>query len=76
MGVLGLILPLIAIAVTIFVFCSIGLFILDGVNAKKENRSRNRNYTTMFIISMVIVGIVAVLTILLFILAALIMRSM
>lgn len=64
------------IAITSFVIISIVVFIKDGRSAKKENRDRNKNYTVMFIVSMIIVGLLVVVGILLGILAMLVMRSM
>ena len=64
------------IAITSFVIISIVVFIKDGKSAKKENRDRNKNYTVMFIVSMIIIGLLVVVGILLGILAMLVMRSM
>lgn len=55
---------------------SIVLFIKDGIASKKEGRSRNKKFTVMFIVSMVIIGLLIVIGILLSILAMLVMRSM
>ena len=66
----------IAIAVTAFVITSIVLFIMDGIASKREGRNRKKEYTVLFIINMVIVGLTALFAILLSILAVLIMRSM
>ena len=67
---------IITIVITLFVVFSVVLFIRDGIVSKKEGRGRNKKYTVMFIISMAIAGLVAVIGILLSILAVLVMRSM
>jgi len=66
----------ITIAIFLFVIAAIVLFIKDGILAKREGRGRNKKYTVMFIISMTIVALMAVIGILLCILAMLVMRSM
>lgn len=66
----------ITLGITIFVIVSIVLFIKDGIASKKEGRSRNKKFTVMFIVSMVIIGLLIVIGILLSILAMLVMRSM
>ena len=66
----------IMIASALFVVASVALFIKDGIASKREGRSRKKKYTVMFIISMAIIGLAAVLGILLHVLAVLIMRSM
>ena len=67
---------LVIIVGSLFVLASIVLFIKDGIDSKKEGRSRKIIYTLMFIVSMVIVGLFIVGVIFLNILAMLIMRSM
>lgn len=66
----------IAIAAAAFVTASVVLFIRDGIASKREGRRRKTEYTAMFIVSMVLVGLLALIGILLCILALLIMRSM
>jgi hypothetical protein len=66
----------ITLGITIFVIVSIVLFIKDGIASKKEGRIRNKKFTVMFIVSMVIIGLLIVIGILLSILAMLVMRSM
>lgn len=66
----------IIIAISLFVIVSIVLFIKDGILARREGRGRNKKHTVMFIISMTIVALTAVIGILLCILAMLVMRSM
>ncbi len=66
----------ITIGVVVFVIVSIVLFIRDGIVSKREGRNRNKKYTVMFIISMVIIGLLVVIGVLLSILAILVMRSM
>ena len=66
----------ITLGITIFVIVSIVLFIKEGIASKKEGRSRNKKFTVMFIVSMVIIGLLIVIGILLSILAMLVMRSM
>ena len=59
----------ITLGITIFVIVSSVLFIKDGIASKKEGRSRNKKFTVMFIVSMVIIGLLIVIGILLSILA-------
>lgn len=66
----------ITIGIVVFVIVSIALFIRDGIISKREGRNRNKKYTVMFIISMVIIGLLVVIGVLLSILAILVMRSM
>lgn len=66
----------IAIGIVVFVIASIVLFIRDKIVSKREGRNRNKKYTVMFIISMVIIGLLVVIGVLLSILAILVMRSM
>lgn len=66
----------ITIGIVVFVIASIVLFISDGIVSKREGRNRNKKYTVMFIISMVIIGLLVVIGVLLSILAILVMRSM
>ena len=66
----------IAIGIVVFVIAFIVLFIRDGIVSKREGRNRNKKYTVMFIISMVIIGLLVVIGVLLSILAILVMRSM
>lgn len=66
----------ITIGIAVFVIVSIVLFIRDGIVSKREGRNRNKKYTVMFIISMVIIGLLVVIGVLLSILAILVMRSM
>lgn len=66
----------IAIGIVVFVITSIVLFIRDEIVSKREGRNRNKKYTVMFIISMVIIGLLVVIGVLLSILAILVMRSM
>ena len=66
----------ITLGITIFVIVSIVLFIKDGIASKKEGRSRNKKFTVMFIVSMVMIGLLIVIGILLSMLAMLVMRSM
>lgn len=66
----------ITIGVVVFVIVSIVLFIRDGIVSKREGRNRNKKFTVMFIISMVIIGLLVVIGVLLSILAILVMRSM
>lgn len=66
----------ITIGIAVFVIASIVLFIRDGIASKREGRNRNKKYTVMFIISMVIIGLLVVIGVLLSILAILVMRSM
>ncbi len=66
----------ITIGIVVFVIVSIALFIRDGIVSKREGRNRNKKYTVMFIISMVIIGLLVVIGVLLSILAILVMRSM
>ena len=66
----------ITIGIVVFVIVSIVLFIRDGIVSKREGRNRNKKYTVMFIISMVIIGLLVVIGVLLSILAILVMRSM
>ncbi len=63
-------------AIFLFVIVSVVLFIKDGIRAKREGTGRKKKYTVMFIISMAITALAAVLAILLSILAVSIMRSM
>ena len=66
----------ITIEIVVFVIVSVALFIKDGIVSKREGRNRNKKYTVMFIISMVIIGLLVVIGVLLSILAILVMRSM
>lgn len=66
----------ITIGIVVFVIASIVLFVRDGIVSKREGRNRNKKYTVMFIISMVIIGLLVVIGVLLSILAILVMRSM
>lgn len=66
----------ITFGIVAFVIISIVLFIRDEIVSKREGRNRNKKYTVMFIISMVIIGLLVVIGILLSILAILVMRSM
>ncbi len=66
----------ITIGIVVFVIVSVVLFIRDGIVSKREGRNRNKKYTVMFIISMVIIGLLVVIGVLLSILAILVMRSM
>lgn len=66
----------ITIGIAVFVIVSVVLFIRDGIVSKREGRNRNKKYTVMFIISMVIIGLLVVIGVLLSILAILVMRSM
>jgi len=66
----------ITLGITIFVIVSIVLFIKDGIASKKEGRSRNKKFTVMFIVSMVMIGLLIVIGTLLSMLAMLVMRSM
>lgn len=66
----------ITIGIVVFVIVSIVLFIRDGIVSKREGRNRNKKFTVMFIISMVIIGLLVVIGVLLSILAILVMRSM
>ena len=66
----------IMIAIALFAVVSVVLFIKDGIASKREGRSRKKKYTVMFIISMAVIGLAAVIGILLLALTALIMLSM
>ena len=68
-----------AIAAAIFVIFSIVLFIKDGMDSKKESRHRKKVYTVMFIISIAIIavaGAAAMISIMLYALASLVMKGM
>ena len=63
-------------AVVLFVISSVILFIRDGILAKSEGRNRKIKYKVMFIISMAITAMAAMIGIFLFLLAIAVMRSM
>ena len=63
-------------AVVLFVISSVVLFIRDGIHAKSEGRNRKIKYKVMFIISMAITAMAAMIGIFLFLLAIAVMRSM
>lgn len=68
-----------AIAATLFVIVSVVLFIKDGIASKREGRRRKKAYTVMFIISIVIIavaGTAAMISVMLYALASLVMRGM
>ena len=68
-----------AIAAAIYVIVSIVLFIKDGIISKRESRRRKKAYTVMFIISIVIIavaGTAAMISVMLYALASLVMRGM
>lgn len=68
-----------AIAAAIFAIVSTVLFIKDGIASKREGRRRKKAYTVMFIISIVIIavaGTAAMISVMLYALASLVMRGM
>lgn len=67
---------MIILAIFLFVVVSTVLFIKDGIRAKREGTGRKIYIIVMFVISMTIVALVAVIWMLLYILGMLIMRSM
>ena len=52
------------------------LFIVDGIAAKREMRRRRTVFTVLFIISMAIIGTVAIMYVMLSILSVLIVMNM
>lgn len=59
-----------------YVIVSIVLFIVDGVNAKREGRKRTVGLTVMFIVAMALLGLTIVFCALLFALTMAIVSSM
>ena len=64
------------IGIFLFAIISTILFIKDGIRAKREGTGRNTTITVLFVISMGIIALVAIIWILLLILGMLIVRTM
>ena len=75
-SILTLALTLGIFIIFVFAIVSLVLFIVDGVNAKREGRRRKTGFTVMFIVSMTLVGLVVVIIGLLIALISAFMASM
>ncbi len=63
---------MLVIGISLFAFISTILFIWDGIHAKREGTGRKKYITAIFTISMVVTALLAVIGILVFIFALLI----